>query len=76
MTIPELGLMRRAQVIALSAALGLWGVQTMAADGLTTIQSQRPRRCTECASQSRDDATLVTRRYLAAASDERASDSQ
>ena len=39
MTTPELGLLIRAQVIALSATLGLWGVQTMATDGLTTIQS-------------------------------------
>jgi uncharacterized protein (DUF302 family) len=39
MTTPKVGLLIRAQVIALSATLGLWGVQTMAADGLTTIQS-------------------------------------
>jgi uncharacterized protein (DUF302 family) len=29
----------RGQIIALSATLGLWGVQTMATDGLTTIGS-------------------------------------
>ena len=36
---PQLRLLIRGQVIALSATLGLWGVQAMATDGLTTIQS-------------------------------------
>jgi uncharacterized protein (DUF302 family) len=36
---PELGFLIRSQVIALSATLGLWGMQAMATDGLTTIQS-------------------------------------
>jgi uncharacterized protein (DUF302 family) len=36
---PELRFLSRGQVIALSATLGLWGMQAMATDGLTTIQS-------------------------------------
>ena len=36
---PELRFLIRGQVIALSATLGLWGMQAMATDGLTTIQS-------------------------------------
>jgi uncharacterized protein (DUF302 family) len=36
---PELRLLIRGQGIALSATLGLWGVQATATDGLTTIQS-------------------------------------
>lgn len=36
---PEPRFLIRGQVIALSATLGLWGMQAMATDGLTTIQS-------------------------------------
>ena len=36
---PELRFLIRGHVIALSATLGLWGMQAMATDGLTTIQS-------------------------------------
>jgi uncharacterized protein (DUF302 family) len=36
---PQLRFLIRGQVVALSATLGLWGVQAMATDGLTTIQS-------------------------------------
>jgi len=36
---PELRFLIRGQVIALSTTLGLWGMQAMATDGLTTIQS-------------------------------------
>ena len=36
---PELRSLIRGQVIALSATLGLWGMQAMATDGLTTMQS-------------------------------------
>jgi hypothetical protein len=35
----EAGLLKTARLLALTAVMCLWGVQAMAADGLTTIRS-------------------------------------